>query len=282
MTLANPFAVNTYSYTLGHAAGDCLSRLADAGFECFELMMYPGHAWPADMDAGARRDLAALVARRGLTLRTLNMPNIDVNLAAANAEMRALSVRHLERVIGLAGDLGVPGVVVGPGKPNPLLPAAKAQLLGWFHEAMAALLPVAERAGTRLLVENMPFAFLPLAGELMAAIEPYPEVGVVYDVANAVFAREDVAAGLATVRPRLALVHLSDTPLEVYRHDPVGGGAVDFAAVAEALAEVGYTGPAMLEIVSPDPDRDIPASVKRLRALPAWQSWLGSGGGEIG
>ncbi len=274
MATARPFGVNTYSYTLGQSAADCLARLADQGTTSVELMMYPGHAWPRDMDGAARRDLAALVERRGLRIRTLNMPNIDVNLAAANADMRALSIAHMERVIALAGDLGVPGVVVGPGKPNPLFPAPKEQLMGWFEAALEVLLPAAETAGTRLLAENMPFAFLPDAESLMAAIAPYGEIGVVYDVANAVFIGEDVKDGLRRLHERLELVHLSDTPREVYRHDPVGGGAVDFAAFAEGLAEIAYDGEAMLEIITPEPDRDIADSIERLLAMPAWQAWV--------
>ena len=269
-----PFGVNTYSYTLGHSAADCLTRLADQGTTSVELMMYPGHAWPCEMDAVARRSLAALVASHSLQIRTLNMPNIDVNLTAANDGMRTLSVAHLVRVIALAGDLGVPGVVIGPGKPNPLLPAPQDQLIGWFQAALDVLLPAAEAAGTRLLAENMPFAFLPDAKRLMEAITPYREVGVVYDVANAVFIGEDLREGLRHVQDRLELVHLSDTPREVYRHDPVGGGAVDFTAFAEGLVEIGYAGEAMLEIISPEPDREISDSITRLLAMPAWQEWL--------
>ena len=62
-------------------------------------------------------------------------------------------------------------------------------------------------------------------------------------------------------------MHLSDTPREVYRHDPIGGGAVDFAALPPVLDEVGYRSPAALELITLDPDRDIPDSVDRLVAL---------------
>ena len=45
------FAVNTYSYTLRERASDCVRRLAGRGFREFELMMYPGHLWPDEIDA---------------------------------------------------------------------------------------------------------------------------------------------------------------------------------------------------------------------------------------
>jgi sugar phosphate isomerase/epimerase len=80
---------------------------------------------------------------------------------------------------------------------------------------------------------------------------------VVYDIANGVFAREDLAHGLQRVRRRLKLVHLSDTPLTVYRHGPV----------PPVLEQIGYEGPPMLEIICDQPDTEIPASVEALEAM---------------
>jgi len=263
------YAINTYAYTLSHSAADCVKLLAGRGHTCFELMMYPGHLWPADMDAAARRRLRRMLADNGLQVITLNMPNVDLNIAGATEEMRAYSLEILKGVIGLAGDLGVPGVVLGPGKANPLLPAPVERLTGYFFDALDVLVPLAEEAGTGLWVENMPFAFLPTADQLMDALERYgdPRLGVVYDLANAAFVREDLGAGLQRVRGRLKLVHLSDTPLEDYRHAPVGQGVVPFADVVPVLEAIGYQGPPMLEIISDAPDDDLPASISALDAM---------------
>jgi sugar phosphate isomerase/epimerase len=263
------YAVNTYSWTLSHPAQACLEGLAARGHRLFEVMMYPGHMWPADMDAAARRALRRFLDDRGLSVITLNMPNVDINVAGATPDMRAYSLGVVQQIVGLAGDLGVPGVVIGPGKPNPLLPAPREQLTGWFFQALDVLAPLAEARGTALWVENMPFAFLPRADEMMAAIERYGDrrLGVVYDIANGVFAREDLGQGLRRVRSRLKLVHLSDTPLDVFRHAPVGTGVVPFAAVPPLLEEVGYVGPPMLEIICEQPDTEIPASIRALDAM---------------
>lgn len=270
---ANPacsYAINTYSYTLDHDAAGCLTHLAEQGYSEFELMMYPGHIWPLDPARDTRDALAALLKERGLRIHTLNQPNVDLNLAAAAPEMRAYTLAVIQATIELAGELGQehgpPGVVIGPGKYNPLFPAPRERLLGWFHEAMEALLPLAKEAGTRILVENMPFAFLPGAGELMEALQRYDiaEVGVVYDIANAAFVREDIAEGLRLTGPRLAMVHVSDTGPEVYRHDPVGHGSIDFRAVGEQLREAKYRGALVLEIISRSPGGDFAESIQAL------------------
>ena len=230
---ASVFGCNTYSYMRSHSAEACVTRLADQGFQEFELMVHPGHLWPADLSAQPRREIRRLIELRGLQLTTLNMPNIDINVAGAAPEMRAYSLGLLVETVRLAGELGASGVVIGPGKANPLFPAAAEDLVGHFFAALDRLCPVAELAGTALWVENMPFAFLPALGELVDALKTYGNdaVRIVYDVANAHFIGEDFVAGLGQCGERLALVHLSDTGQRTYRHDPVGEGTVPFAVV---------------------------------------------------
>jgi sugar phosphate isomerase/epimerase len=263
------FAVNTYSYTLSHRAGDCLVSLMGRGYSEFELMMYPDHLWPADTDAAARRQLRQFIESNGLHVTTLNMPNIDLNVAGAAAEMRAYTLANLRGVVELAGDLGVPGVVIGPGKANPLMPAPTARLTGYFYAALDELVPLAERVGTSIYVENMPFAFLPGIDALLAALDRYGNegIGIVYDVANGHFIGEDVNAALRKCRQRLRIVHLSDTNQTVYRHDPVGLGTVDFAPIPAVLAEIGYDRRPILEIISTNADRDIDDSAAQLSSL---------------
>jgi len=204
----------------------------------------------------------------GAEVVTLNMPNIDMNVAAISAEMRRYTLDLLKGIVELAGDLGVPGVVVGPGKANPLFAAPKERLTGYFLAALDELGPLARKAGTALWVENMPFAFLPGINELMAVIDRHgdPGIGIVWDAANSHFIREDLGRSLRRCRDRLKLVHLSDTGQATYRHDPVGAGTVPFADIPAVLAEIGYRSRTMLEIISHDADRDILASAEHLAA----------------
>lgn len=263
------FGCNTYSYMRSHSAEVCLARLADFGFQEFELMVHPGHLWPAELSAEQRSAIRRRMDQRGLQLTALNMPNIDINVAGAAVEMRAYSLNLVSETVRLAGELGARGVVIGPGKANPLFPTPAVELIGHFFAALDRLAPVAVASGTALWVENMPFAFLPAIGQLMDALKQYGDdkVCIVYDIANAHFIGEDFAAGLQQCRERLALVHLSDTGAQVYRHDPVGLGTVPFAQVPRALHAAGYTARPMLEIISRDPDRDIIASASKLAVL---------------
>lgn len=251
----------------------CLDRLAAQGFREFELMMYPGHLWPAHISKQERRQLKDLMDGGGLRVRTLNMPNIDLNIAAATVEMREMTLAILAGVVELAGDLGADGVVIGTGKANPLFPMERSRMVEYFHRALDRLTPLAHEKGTAIFVENMPFGFLPRIDEMLQAIDQYGDlrIGVVYDVANGHFMKEDPCEGLRASASRLRMVHLSDTNQSVYRHDAVGLGTVDFRALPAVLEEIGFRDKAVLEIIDRNPDSAIAASVRALGSL-GWRT----------
>jgi len=264
-SVAAGFAVNTYSYIFSGSAADTVTRLADQGYGGVELMFFPGHLWPADLDASALRGLRQLCEQR-LRLVAVNMPNIDMNVAAAVDEMREYTLKLLVQFVRCAGELGAGGIIIGPGKANPLFPMPRDRMIGHFYRALDTLAPLARQVGTRLLIENMPFAFLPDAESLMDVVDGYGDdsIRVIYDVANAHFIGEPPTDGLRRVRDRLSLVHFSDTTRQIYKHDPLGRGDVPLAGILSVMREIGHADLPMLEIISDRPDVDIADSCERL------------------
>jgi len=94
-----PFAINSYAYTLDLAADAFLTRLAGRGYREFELMVYPGHLWPKTMPATARAALRRHADSLGAHIVTLNMANIDVNVAAASEDEAGDPLRRQLRAI---------------------------------------------------------------------------------------------------------------------------------------------------------------------------------------
>src|SRR5258705_12849143 len=111
------FGVNTYSYIFGGSAADTVARLADFGYGGVELMFFPGHLWPAELDASALRGLRRLCEQR-LRLVAGNMPNVDMNIAAAAEEMRAYKLNLLVQFVRCAGELGAGRNHLGSGEAN--------------------------------------------------------------------------------------------------------------------------------------------------------------------
>jgi sugar phosphate isomerase/epimerase len=268
------FAVNTYSYIFNGSAADTVARLADQGYGGVELMFFPGHLWPSEFDASQLRSLRRLCETR-LRLVAVNMPNVDMNIAAAAEEMRDYTLDLLTKFVRCAGELGAGGIIVGPGKANPLFPMPRDRMIAHFYRALDTLAPLARQVGTRLFVENMPFAFLPDAEALMNVVDGYGDdsIRVIYDVANAHFIGESPVDGLRRVRDRLSLVHFSDTTRQSYKHDAIGCGDVPLTGIAAVMKEIGYKGLPMLEVISHNPDADIADSCNRLQ-----QAGFGSDG----
>jgi L-ribulose-5-phosphate 3-epimerase len=264
-----PVGINTYAYAWTTPATEAVRRLADLGYRSFELLIHPPHLPLDDVDSVARRQLAATLDEVGATHRLMNLPSLDHNLASPLPRIRAASQQMFRDTLDLASDLGVQWLVVVPGRMSPLAPPSGEQRRAWLREGIDALLPYAEARGVGLAIENVPMAAFPDAASLAGFVRDYGSrgIGACYDAANAHFIGEDPAEGLREVRPRLGLVHVSDTGRAVYRHDPVGRGDVPFAGVPPVLAEIGYRGRTVLEVISPDPDADIRDSAERLAAL---------------
>ena len=208
------FAVNTYPFTPRLSARDCLNHLADDGYRAFEIMLVPGHYWPS-LDGGARerRRMAALLRERDLRIVTLNQPNLDINLSSAVPEMRAHTCAVVIEAMRLAGDWGATGVIVNPGKANPMLPANPAALGDWFRRSLDVLVPAAHQTGVRIIVKNHPLSYLYRADKLLEFFDSYgwEKVSIGYDVANGVFGREDPCAALRLLGDHLGLVYAADT-----------------------------------------------------------------------
>ena len=265
--------INTYSYIWRLSAFDTVAHLADRGYRSAEFLINWPHLWPRELDGAARKRLRALLAERDMRVAALNPPMLDLNLVSPAPEMRRYTIDHYLDVIRLAGELSAPFVLVVPGRTHPLLPVPSELRDGWFRAGLEELDRAAESEGVRLIVENVPASFLPRASDLMAALERIgnDRLGVVYDVANAVFAGEDPSAGLEAVAARLDLVHISDTGVEAWQHSRLGTGVVPFGEVVSALKRIGYAGPTVLEIISREPDEDIAAGRQLLTEL-GWET----------
>jgi sugar phosphate isomerase/epimerase len=267
--MTHPVGAHTYSWMWRSPVQPALAKLKELGFDEFELMAMAGHLWPAEMTAGARRELRDWARGEGLMLRSMNHPGVDHNLCSPVAEMRAYTVDMYRKLIELAADLGCTNLIILSGRVNPLLPAPMARYLDWAVEGFCALLPLAEDRGVVLTVENVPIGPVRTAADVDAMVKRLasPNARACYDSANAHFIGEDLAAGVRLLAPVLDLVHLCDTPRDAWKHDAVGDGSVDFAAMLAAVREVGFLRKPLLELCVADAEEGHRQSVRNLSGL---------------
>ena len=266
------YGVNTYSFTQTHRAGDCLEQLSDLGYRRFEIMLVPGHFWPALPGDPRRAQIESLVGRRSLEILSLNQPNLDVNLASLVPEMRQHSCAVVASAIELAAAWNTKGVVINPGKSNPVFPAPTQILADCFRRSLEVLVPVARRAGVQLIVKNHPLSYLYRADELRQFFDAFgwEQVGIGYDFANGHFAGE-AAEEVLQLRDHLSFMYSADTTRDTFRHAQIGTGTVPFDAISKMLRDAGMYLPTILEIVADNAQVAIDASVRHLDSV-AWPS----------
>ena len=243
---------STFSYVYTHRALDSILHLATLGFKDFELVITPPHIWPSELDTATRAEIPRQLAGRGLTIRSFCFPMDDNNLNSILPEIRTATVTFYEQIIDLAGEWNVPYVLLLPGKLHPFFPQPEDWMMDWLVQSMRTLAPRAANAGTQLLIENIPSAFLPRAEDIMRALDHAGEasIGVNLDIANARTAGEDPVDAVRRVKDRLKLVHLADNDGRGHRKEAIGRGDIDYAPVADVLREIGYEGFSMLEVVT--------------------------------
>ena len=260
--------INTFSYLWTASAVDAMCELSTHGFHEFEVPISSPHCWPDEMPPKTRLDARKRLEDNSVHIRSLNAGGYDINLASPAKNMRRKSTDHIKDVIDLAYDWGVSDVVISPGTRRPMISPSLPMTFGWLYESLSVLMPRAEQAGVRLLLENTPYCFRPTFSEMAEIIQEVNSnaLKIVYDVANAAYIQEDPVATVMAGHSMIGLIHISDTGLDVWGHDPIGTGIIDFKALGDALQKTGKMDEAVLEIIRENnPLEEIKNGISELR-----------------
>lgn len=243
--------INTFSYLWSATAIDAIAELAENGYQEFEIPISSPHCWPDEISTSERASILSRLNQYGVKVRSLNAGGYDINLASPGANMRRKSIDHINAVIELAAAWGVPEVVISPGTRRPMISPSLENVHGWLHESLEELIPQAKESGTRLLFENTPYCFTPTIQELVNVVETVNDdaLKIVYDVANAAYIGEDPVQSLLSNHESIGLVHISDTGTDIWGHDPIGTGVIDFRELGDAVEKTVGVSNVVLEII---------------------------------
>ncbi len=260
---------HTFGFVWRSSAAQALEALGEAGFRHVQLMATPPHFDPWRFDPSLTQTLRRLLGRYRLSLIALDLASNDVNLASPSRDVVDFAVDAYTKTIARAAELGARSICVGSGRRHALLSSANERAMTTFKPAFARIHAEARRRGVRVALENHPQGLLADAPTIEAFLsaEGYGDVCVIYDVANAFAIGEDPARGIEILWPRIDVVHLSDSPRGQWRHDPIGSGDIDFAAIADVVRSREFAGTVVLEILSDDPLGDLVDGVARLKGF---------------
>lgn len=249
-------------------AAAAVEALADRGFRHVQLIVSAPHLSPWAELAGPVAAIKSSLRHSGSQVLALDLPSTECNLASANPEVVAFAVATMSRLLDIAADLEAPWLTIISGRTHTLLPPPDDRLLQAYRGAVETLLRRAERRGVRLLLENSPVGLLATASQIEAFLTAggYDQIDVLYDVTNAAAAGDVPEVGLKQLGPRVKLVHLSDAPVGLWRHDRIGTGDIDFAAFRRALEALRHRPALVAEAVGAETISDLVASRDQLCA----------------
>jgi len=271
----NPIAVSTYSFWRFRADSklkieECIDLAAEMGFDAVEILEVQMH----------RRDNAYLqTLKRQALLAGLDLCGMSTHqgFVSPHAEVRQANIQRTIKSIELAYALGIPTIRVNTGgwgtsknfdelmKNRGIEPPLEGYTdedgFPWVIESLEKCLPVAEKCGVVLGLENhwglgrTPEGVL----KIVEAIDS-PWLGVTLDTGNFL---EDPYGKLAQLAPRATFVQA-----KTY----YGGGVwytldLDYQRIAALLREVNYRGYISLEFEGQeDPKTAVPKSLALLRS----------------
>ena len=241
-------AATTYPLLWDRSLADALEALSGVGFEAVEILVSPPHLGVNDVEA--RANVSDTLVRLGLQALSVNSPTADVNIASVEPGLRRASVKHYSRLLETAADLEAPLAVVSLGRVHPL----QSPRLDDVREiALQSITELAERAATLGVViglENLPYKLFQTVGDLVAVCQSLgsPNLGVVLDLANS-HGIEDPVLAVKSHSELIRLIQVSDSTTEVWAHDEIGAGEIDFETIWPQIARFGI--PTVVELTRP-------------------------------
>ena len=233
-------------------------ELARMGYDCLELCLEAPDVRPDEMTEARARALRQRLDDLGIGLASTSYH--------ADREPLAQRSANQARAIQVTQWMGADILILNGERSTD-------QERQWNEhvEHLGKLCQVAEKAGVTLAIEPEPLLVIGSSQDGMAMIEAVgsPALKVNLDVGHAQITDDDVAASIRTLGSAIAHLHLEDIAGRVHRHLPFGKGDIDFVAIRQALGEIGYGGPYVVDLFGQDMDplqiaKDALAGMRRL------------------
>ena len=239
-----------------------LQAIAGIGFKQVELVGVEPHL-DHILDTNAAGELRRELDSLGFTETTVHAPMGTVVLGAPEKVWRSEAVETLAHYIRMSAEIGAKGIVIHPVPnpcfvPDPNAPGIHGKIETAVEQSLEELIPIANRAGIRILLENLPYdcsyPLLDMTG-LRRLVQDYPEkvLGLVVDTGHAWTSGISPEKEILTAGERLWGTHLQDVdginPND--NHWAPTRGDLDWSAICNALATVGYGGSWTFESYNP-------------------------------
>ena len=230
----------------GGSVMDKFRLCKELGYDGMELIS------PTELSA---KEIRAASEATGMPVHGLvDMKHWEVRLSSPDSQIRARGQQILDQAIGDAKAFGGDSVLLVPGKVG----GEDETHDHVWNRSIAEIrksIPVAARLGVRILIENVWNGFCETPDQLKDYVDEIgsPWVGIYFDIGNAQkFAPSE--QWIRTLGARIVKFDITDWGKE-NGFCKIGDGDVDWKAVNEALAEIGFSGWSTAEVQGGGRDR---------------------------
>jgi sugar phosphate isomerase/epimerase len=221
----------------GRSAEDAARELRRLGFDCLELCLESTDVRPETLTRARCEELRASLDTIGIGLASVSYHG-DRDEYGARRQAQAASIE-------VASWLGATILILN-GERSTEQGRQWAEHVDRFQGFGKA----AERLGVTIAIEPEPLLVIGSSAEARDFLEAVgsDHVKVNLDVGHAAVTDADVAATIRDLGSAIVHIHLEDIRERVHQHLFFGEGDIDFVAVREALAGIGYTGPYVADL----------------------------------
>lgn len=271
-------AFSTNAFTR-HSLEVALKEIAAAGYAGVEILADKPHWYPEVFDPDEAAGIRSTLEAVKLKVSNINAnctfgywrdappePFFEPSLISPDGKLRADRIRMIKNTLQFARAVGAENISITSGKALPTMPpeAAMKQL----RESLMPVLEAAEKAKVRVGFECEPGLFIEWAEELRELIDRTGSklLGANLDLGHSRVLGEDIPATIKLLGDRIWNCHVEDIAGRKHYHLIPGQGTMDWHAIKESLAGIGYERFLTVELYS-YPDRPVEAARESIAYL---------------
>jgi len=245
-----PFGLYEKALPASLSWAERLDTAAEAGYNFVEISIDDSdrRIERLEWDSEAKLKFQNAIRNSGVPVKSMSLSaHRRFPLGSTSPELRKNGLKILRQAIDFSVDLGIRFILIAGADSyhEGSTQATKAN----FLKSLERGVEWASSAGVMLALENWDIQINSLT-KVMEYVNYFksPWFQAYADIGNLIFAGEDIIKELEIAKHHIASVHIKDTLKGQLRYVQPGEGQVPFVEAFAKLAEIGFQGPAVLEL----------------------------------